>query len=109
MADETNGSKANAVRTYVIEHPRATNARIASELAGTGVEVSSAYVASIKRRARKARRRRGGSTTQKDAARTKGGASQAKYPRHAVRKVLRIPQAILEQNAGKECTPREAA
>lgn len=33
----------------------------------------------------------------------------AKYPRHAVDKSLRIPQAILEQNAGKECTVKEAA
>jgi hypothetical protein len=36
-----------------------------------------------------------------------GGASD--YPRHAVRKALRIPRSILEQNAGKSCTDREAA
>lgn len=34
---------------------------------------------------------------------------RAKYPRHSVEKALRIPKAILEQNAGKECTPDEAA
>lgn len=34
---------------------------------------------------------------------------QAKYPRRAVDKALRVPQAILEQNAGKECSDREAA
>jgi hypothetical protein len=33
----------------------------------------------------------------------------AKYPRYAVDKALRVPKAILEQNAGKECTDREAA
>lgn len=33
----------------------------------------------------------------------------AKYARHAVDKALRIPRAILEQNAGKECTVKEAA
>ena len=33
----------------------------------------------------------------------------AKYPRHAVDKALRIPGAILEQNAGKECTVKESA
>lgn len=33
----------------------------------------------------------------------------AKYPRHAVDKALRIPRAILEQNAGKECTVKESA
>ena len=38
---------------------------------------------------------------------TKG--KRAKYPRHSVGKALRIPKAILEQNAGKACTPKEAA
>jgi hypothetical protein len=33
----------------------------------------------------------------------------AKFPRHAVDKALRIPRAILEQNAGKECTVKESA
>lgn len=32
----------------------------------------------------------------------------ASYPRHSVRKALRVPKAILEQNAGKACTDREA-
>jgi hypothetical protein len=34
---------------------------------------------------------------------------RAKYPRHPVDKALRIPSAILERNAGKSCTPEEAA
>jgi hypothetical protein len=34
---------------------------------------------------------------------------QAAYPRHSVRKALRVPKAILEQNAGKACSDREAA
>jgi len=33
----------------------------------------------------------------------------AKYPRHSVERALRIPKAIIEQNAGKACTPKEAA
>ena len=35
-----------------------------------------------------------------------------KYPRHSLEKVLRIPKAILDQNAGKECsdeTPRHSS
>lgn len=36
-------------------------------------------------------------------------ASSADYPRHGIRKALRIPKAILDQNAGRECTDREAA
>jgi hypothetical protein len=35
--------------------------------------------------------------------------ARAKYPRHAVDKALRIPKAILEQNAGKPCSPEQAA
>ncbi len=31
------------------------------------------------------------------------------YPRHSLDKALRIPKAILEQNAGKECTDQESA
>lgn len=39
----------------------------------------------------------------------KAGAQNAKYPRHSVDKALRIPKAILDQNAGKECTVQESA
>ncbi|GAB3937460.1 hypothetical protein GCM10027614_15720 [Micromonospora vulcania] len=34
---------------------------------------------------------------------------QPKYPRHGVRRALRIPQAILDQNAGHPSTPTETA
>ena len=36
-------------------------------------------------------------------------ANPAKYPRHSLEKSLRIPQAILDQNAGKECSDQESA
>lgn len=32
-----------------------------------------------------------------------------KYPRHNLEKVLRIPKAILDQNAGKECSDKDTA
>lgn len=35
--------------------------------------------------------------------------TRAKYPRHSVERALRIPRAILEQNAGKPVTPEQAA
>ena len=35
--------------------------------------------------------------------------SVAKFPRHAVEKALRVPTAIIEQNAGKACTERDSA
>jgi hypothetical protein len=34
---------------------------------------------------------------------------KADYPRYTVEKALRIPRAILEQNAGKECSDAESA
>jgi len=33
----------------------------------------------------------------------------ARFPRHSLDKALRIPKAVLEQNAGKDCTEKEAA
>src|SRR5215471_21440313 len=36
-------------------------------------------------------------------------AARAYYPRHSVEKALRIPRAILDQNAGKPCTADQAA
>ncbi len=35
--------------------------------------------------------------------------AQAKYPRHSISDALRIPKAILDQNAGKVCTDNQAA
>ena len=40
--------------------------------------------------------------------RVRKAASRAKYPRHSLEDALKIPKAILEQNAGKECTDKEA-
>ncbi|WP_113957241.1 hypothetical protein [Roseimicrobium gellanilyticum] len=37
------------------------------------------------------------------------GGGTAAYPRHSLSKSLRIPTAILEQNAGKPCSEKEAA
>jgi hypothetical protein len=31
------------------------------------------------------------------------------YPRHDLERALRVPQAIMDQNAGKECTEKESA
>jgi hypothetical protein len=45
----------------------------------------------------------------KKAKKTSSAGLQAKFPRHALDKVLRIPRAMLEQNAGKDCTDREAS
>ena len=38
-----------------------------------------------------------------------GTGGTAKFPRHTVEKSLRIPRAIIEQNAGRECSENDAA
>lgn len=60
-----------------------------------------------KKKAAKKRRTKKKSGAAKRMGRASPGA-QALYPRHSVDKALRIPKAILEQNAGKECSEREA-
>lgn len=45
--------------------------------------------------------------TKKKVAASKTGT--AKYPRHSVKKVLRIPEAILDQNAGNPCSSADTA
>ena len=39
----------------------------------------------------------------------KASAGTAKFPRHSVEKALRVPRAIIDQNAGHECTEAESA
>ena len=52
---------------------------------------------------------RGGTAKKSERSSTTRSGGASDYPRHAVRKALRIPTAILEQNAGKACTERESA
>jgi hypothetical protein len=57
-----------------------------------------------KKAAKKAARKKASAPAKKAAAN-----AVAKYPRHSIERALRIPKAILEQNAGRPCTPEEAA
>lgn len=59
-------------------------------------------------RKRKKRRRRKKKSTARSAG-GKGRTSQLAFPKHALPNCLRIPAAVLEQNAGKQCRDREAA
>jgi len=71
------------------------------------VEIDDAAEASKVPKAPKPRRARG--KARKKRGREEGRPSGvAAYPRHSVGKALRVPKAILEQNAGKACTDREA-
>jgi hypothetical protein len=48
------------------------------------------------------------SRASKNSPKAEASTAQAKYPRHTVEQALRIPEAILQQNAGNPATPSEA-
>jgi hypothetical protein len=60
---------------------------------------------SLKKAARKRRKKKRARPTEG----TKRGGKPLAFPKHSISKCLRIPVAILEQGAGKECTYREGA
>ena len=62
-----------------------------------------AKAAKGKRKSRKPKRKKQGVKT------ARGRGVPLGYPKHPILKSLRIPQAVLDNNAGKECTDREAA
>lgn len=47
--------------------------------------------------------------TEKKAKKERGALTHVAFPKHAISQCLRIPEAVLEQNAGKACSYREAA
>lgn len=96
-------SKAQTVRDYLEGKPKASSKSVAQALAKNDIKVSPEYVASIKHRSKKKK------AIKKAKRGVRVKASKAKYPRHSLEKALRIPLAILDQNAGKKCTDKDAA
>ena len=112
MVDEGNvtKSKAQRVREYVSSHPRAKSAAVAKALSAGGPEVKRDYVANVRRRMKKNRSSRGKRAGTSGASkRRKPTATRGNFPRHSAEISLRIPRAILDQNAGHACTSKEAA
>ncbi len=73
----------------------------------TAIEEPKGEKPKAKRRGKKAAAKRNKRGTA--AGKRRGAAGQVAYPKDSLAKSLRIPQAILEQNAGNACTPKEAA
>lgn len=48
-------------------------------------------------------------SSKKEPGEGKPSSNTSKYPRHTLEKCLRIPKAIIEQNAGKECSEEDSA
>ena len=100
---EKGTSKAQAVRNYLKANPKAKNKSVAEALGNNDIKVTPHYVGQIRRTSRKKKR----NTKAKRGSKIQ--VSKAKYPRHTIDKVLRIPRAILQQNAGKECSEKDSA
>ncbi len=100
-------NKAQAVRDYLSKHRKANPKEVATALTSDGVEVNARYVSSVKSKtmSKKKKVKPQKSKTKK----SKASVRQAKYPRHNLERALRIPRAILEQNAGRECSEKESA
>jgi hypothetical protein len=114
--NSTNGSisadtKANVVRSLMKAHPNASNQDLQKLLAIRGVETTTSYISKVRQRSSKsAKAGRANKDKKPNKIASKRSIGQlAKYPRHTARQALRIPQAILEQNAGRECSDKEAA
>jgi len=103
-------SKAEAVRDYMSQHPNATRQEVVDALSGQGLQLSPRYVSEIRSRSKEVKRKKK-QTKAKPAkkAKTRSSGRRAKYPRHSLERALRIPEGILEQNAGRECTEKESA
>ncbi len=103
-------SKAQAIREYLAAHPGAKNHQIIESLKKQGINVDPGYVSGVRSKAKKPNRT-AGTTIKKPARKNRSGPATAtpKYPRHSINKALRIPRAILDQNAGHDCTDRQAA
>jgi hypothetical protein len=62
----------------------------------------------VKKTGKKSAARKKTAAKSKKSAPRANTAMQVKFPRHTLQKTLRIPRAILDQNAGRDCTDKEA-
>lgn len=75
---------------------------------GASADLKSKGAKASRRRRRSARPRKSAKRAMPRGA-EESDAAASPYPRHSVEKALRIPKAILDQNAGRACTANEAA
>lgn len=75
------------------------------------VEAAKAAADDVQAKEKKGRRHGKGKarTNRERRARSNRGGGKVAFPKDALSKCLRVPQGILDQNAGNECTDREAA
>lgn len=108
MTETTKESKAQSVRDYLKDHPDATPRQVSEALSTQESKMDPRYVSRLKAKLKPVSQDQPKIEAAPKAKRAPSG-PQPKYPRHSLERALRIPQAILEQNAGRECTEKESA
>jgi hypothetical protein len=95
-------TKAAMVREVLEQQPRAKPRAIVAALKDKGVTLTEKYVTDVKYKMKHSKRKGRAKCG-------KRGPPSVKYPRHSLEESLRIPAAILDQNAGRECSLEECA
>lgn len=112
MDNSNEKSKAQLVREYISKHPKAEPRDVAEALSNQELEVTPKYVSQVKSLAKKSKQKKRLKKKQQPKSKmtkTRALGHTPKYPRHNLERALRIPKAILEQNAGRECSEKESA
>jgi len=97
MADDKT-SKAQCVRDYLQEHPKATPQGVADALGAEGVNVNAQYVSQIKSRGKTKTTKGQTPSPSRPTASAKG--KPWTFPKHPLEEAIRIAKQIEEKNAG---------
>ena len=96
-----------STKETTIEQPNQETEQLSSKQTDHQESPKSPKPASLKNKRRTTKRKSSKKPTVKSTKKPSVN-NQANYPRHSLKKALRIPKAILEQNAGRVCTYSEA-
>ena len=91
-------SKAQAVRDYIVEHPKATPQQIADALAAQDVKVNAGYVSQVKSLTQKKKPKAKKATPLRPSTSAKG--QPWTFPKNPLEEAIRVPKQIEEKNAG---------
>jgi len=101
-------SKAQVVRDYLSQHPKAKVQQVVDALAEQDVQVEARYVSKIKSQKKISGRKKKSSPKKKMSVSPAKG-SPWKFPKHSLEQAIRVPQEIEEKNAGNPMHAGELA
>ena len=95
---------------FVRSHPDVPAGELVTKGKVEGIELTPTYVAQVRYQAKRRVAKTGAKSKRGSApAAGHGAAPKAAFPRHTIDKCIRLPKAILDQNAGKPCTRDQLA